>query len=142
MKANRIDHVGIVVDNLEAAATFVRDVLGLSFDREISIPGRLEAMFFRCGDAAVELIEVTDPVLRRERLGTATAKLEHLAIEVDELSTALEGLRRSGVETTSASPTITGPIRSYFTRPETSDGVIYQVFEWIADEPPDPDSQG
>ena len=140
MKANRIDHVGIVVDNLDSAVTFVRDVLGFTFDRQISIPGRLEAMFFRCGDTAVELIEVTDPVLRSERLGGAAARLEHLAIEVDELSEAVEGLRRSSVETTSPTPSIIGPIRSYFTRSETSDGVMYQVFEWIAKESADPGS--
>jgi catechol 2,3-dioxygenase-like lactoylglutathione lyase family enzyme len=138
VKAKRIDHVGIVVDNLESAATFVRDVLGFSFDRQVSIPGRLEAMFFRCGDAAVELIEVTDLVQRRERLGSATARLEHVAVEVEALPEAIGGLSQSGVGMTSATPTITGPIRSYFTRPETSDGVMYQVFEWIAKESSDP----
>lgn len=85
MKGKRIDHVGILVDNLESAGNFVRDVLGFSFDRQISIPGRLEALFFRCGDAAVELIEVTDAAERRERLGSASARLEHVAVEVDEL---------------------------------------------------------
>jgi methylmalonyl-CoA/ethylmalonyl-CoA epimerase len=131
VKGKRIDHVGIVVDNLESAGNFVRDVLGFSFDRQISIPGRLEALFFRCGDAAVELIEVTDAAERRERLGSASARLEHLAVEVDELPGALESLRSSGVEMTTATPVVTGPIRSYFTRPETTDGVIYQVFERI-----------
>jgi len=131
VKGKRIDHVGIVVDNLESAGNFVRDVLGFSFDREVSIPGRLEARFFRCGDAAVELIEVTDPVQRRERLGSATARLEHVAIEVDELTEAMESLRRSGVEMSAATPVVTGPIRSYFTRSETSGGVMYQVFERI-----------
>lgn len=136
MKGKRIDHVGIVVDNLESAGNFVRDVLGFSFDRQVSIPSRVEALFFRCGDAAVELIEVTDPVLRRKRLGSATARLEHVAIEVDELSEAMESLHRSGVQMTTATPVITGPFRSYFTRPETSNGVMYQVFERI--DPPAP----
>ncbi len=129
MKGKRIDHVGIVVDDLASARRFVRDVLGFSFDREISIPGRLEAAFFRCGDAGVELIEVTDPGLRQERLGSAAARLEHVAVEVDDLSEAVDSLHRSGVEMTSATPTVTGPTRSYFTRPETTDGVIYQVFD-------------
>lgn len=106
-------------------------MLGFSFDRQVSIPGRLEAVFFRCGDAAIELIEVTDPVQRRERLGSATARLEHIAVEVDRLPEAIESLRRSGVEITSETPIVTGPIRSYFTRAETTDGVMYLVFEWI-----------
>jgi methylmalonyl-CoA/ethylmalonyl-CoA epimerase len=134
VKGKRIDHVGIVVDDLESARNFVRDVLGFSFDREVSIPGRLEAIFFRCGDAGVELIEIRDPLLREERLGSASARVEHVAVEVDDVSDAVETLQRSGVEMTSSTPSVIGPTRSYFTRPETSDGVIYQVFDRIVPE--------
>lgn len=136
MKGKRIDHVGIVVEDLASASSFVRDVLGFAFDREVSIPGRLQAVFFRCGDARVELIDVSDPEERRRRLGTAAAKLEHVAVEVQDLNGAIESLKRSGVMMTSAAPTVNGPTRSYFTRPETTKGVIYQLFDWIVPESP------
>jgi len=129
VKGKRIDHVGIVVDDLASARRFVTDVLGLAFDREVSIPGRLEAAFYRCDGTGIELIEVTDPKLRQERLGGASAKIEHVAVEVDDLLAAFDDLHRHGVETTSETPTVIGPTRSYFTRPETSDGVTYQVFD-------------
>jgi len=54
MKARRIDHVGIVVDNLESARRFATEVFGFAFERDVSIRGRLEAAFYRCGDAAIE----------------------------------------------------------------------------------------
>jgi methylmalonyl-CoA/ethylmalonyl-CoA epimerase len=136
VKGKRIDHIGIVVDDLESARRFVCDVLGFAFDREVSIPGRLEAAFYRCGDAGVELIEITDSQLRRKRLGRAVARLEHVAVEVDDLSEAVATLHRSGVEMSSEMPTVTGPTRSYFTRPQTTDGIIYQVFDRPS---PDPD---
>ena len=129
MKGKRIDHVGIVVDDLESASAFVRDVLGFDFDRKLSIAGRLNAIFFRCGDAGVELIEVTDPLERQNRLGSALAKLEHVAVEVDDVAAVQDTLRRSGVEMTSPTAAIAGPIRSFFTRPETTKGVVYQLFD-------------
>ena len=135
MKGKRIDHVGIIVDDLESARRFVSDVLGFDFDREVSIPGRLQAAFFRCGDAAVELIEVTDSQMRQERLGSATARLEHVAIEVDELFATVDRMRQAGVAMATEEPVLTGPTRSFFTRPDTSDGVIYQVFDRPASRP-------
>ena len=129
MRGKRIDHVGIVVDDLTSARRFVTDVLGFDFDREVSIPGRLQAAFFRCGDAAVELIEVVDPQLRQERLGSATARIEHVAIEVDELLATVDRMRQSGVSMASDVPVVIGPTRSFFTRPDTSDGVMYQLFD-------------
>jgi catechol 2,3-dioxygenase-like lactoylglutathione lyase family enzyme len=129
VKGKRIDHVGIVVDDLASARRFVTDVMGFDFDREFSIPGRVQAAFFRCGDAGVELIEITEPELRQQRLGSATARLEHVAIEVDELIGTVDRLRKLGVEVTSAEPTLTGPTRSFFTQPETTDGVTYQLFD-------------
>ncbi len=129
MKGKRIDHVGIVVDDLASACRFVADVMGFEFDRELAIPGRFQAAFFRCGKAGVELIEITDPELRQQRLGSATARLEHLAIEVDDLIATADRLRELGVKMASGEPTLTGPTRSFFTQPETSDGVTYQLFD-------------
>jgi methylmalonyl-CoA/ethylmalonyl-CoA epimerase len=129
LKGKRIDHVGIVIDDLASARRFAADVLGLQLDREVVIPGRLNAAFFRCGDASVEFIEVTDPQLRERRLGDAQARVEHVAIEVDEAFEARDELRELGVEMTEDQPTVSGQARSFFTRPETADGVIYQLFD-------------
>jgi hypothetical protein len=72
---------------------------------------------------------VTDSDLRRQRLGGTTARLEHVAIEVDGLMATVEKLRRSGVEMTSEEPTLVGATRSFFTRPETGACIIYQLFD-------------
>ena len=128
---NRIDHVGVVVEDLSAARRFLGDVLGFTFDRSLSIPGRLEAEFFRCGDASVELIEVTEVNERIRRLGDSTARIEHIAVEVDDLGETFERLRAAGVLATTSAPVASGPLRSYFTRPETSNGVIFQVFDRV-----------
>ena len=124
----RIDHVGVIVDDLEQAKGFLSD-LGLQFDRDLVIPGRLRAAFFACGEAQLEVIEVDEPGERAQRLGDSTARIEHVAIEVDSLSTTMEALRRLGVRTTTADPLAVGANLSYWTRAETCDGVQYQLIE-------------
>ena len=79
------------------------------------------------GGAAVE---TGDPDVRARRLGEGNvARIEHVAIEVDDIEPVREKLRASGVEMQSDVPTYTPAARSYFTRPETSGGVVYQLLD-------------
>ena len=132
----RIDHVGIVVDNLDSARRFLSEVFEFELDREVAIPGRLNSAFYRCGDASIELIEIVDPAERSRRLGDGAARIEHVAIEVDDLDSVIAGLRAKGVETAAATPAVVGPIRSLVTRAETTDGVTYQIFDRRISPPP------
>ena len=94
----RIDHVGVVVDDLEEAMQFVGNTLGLHFEREVDVPvlGRHIA-FFRCGDVSIELIRVEDPVVRAQVLRGRKAVIEHLAMEVEDLAAVLDTLASAGV---------------------------------------------
>ncbi len=124
----RIDHVGVIVDDLEEAKRFLSD-LGLRFDRDLEIPGRLRAAFFACGETQLEVIEVDEPAERTQRLGEGRARIEHVAFEVDSLTTTLRALRGLGVETTTADPLAVGANLNYWTKAETTDGVQYQLIE-------------
>ena len=53
----RIDHVGVIVDDLEQARAFLTE-MGMRFDRDLVIPGRLRAAFYQCGETQIEVIEV------------------------------------------------------------------------------------
>lgn len=124
----RIDHVGVIVDNLDEAKRFLSD-LGLRFDRELEISGRLRAAFYGSGETLIEVIEVDEPAERAQRLGDTTARIEHVAFEVDSLSTTIEALRGLGVSTTTLEPLAVGANLNFWTKPETSDGVQYQLIE-------------
>jgi methylmalonyl-CoA/ethylmalonyl-CoA epimerase len=124
----RIDHVGVIVDDLEEAKRFLSD-MGLRFDRDLVIPGRLRAAFYACGETQIEVIEVDEPSERGRRLGDDRARIEHVAFEVDSLSTTLEALRGLGVETTTPDPMPVGANLNYWTQAETCDGVQYQLIE-------------
>ena len=71
-----------------------------------------------------------EPQARAERLGDGNVgRLEHIAIEVDDVEVVREELRRAGVEMQTDRPMPTAQSRSYFTRPETSGGVVYQFLD-------------
>lgn len=100
----RLDHVGVIVADIVAARRLLEEVIGLELKREHhSTEARLDAAFlgFDSGPdsgALVEVVELGDPAARSRRLGPdAVARIEHIAIEVDDYgrSFALEGSRCS-----------------------------------------------
>jgi methylmalonyl-CoA/ethylmalonyl-CoA epimerase len=127
----RIDHIGVVVDNLSEARAFLT-MLGMTLDHGFDL-GRVEAAFYRCGDVMVEVIECKTPEERGRRLGGYQDRIEHNAIQVDDLAGTVAELTSHGVEMTKPDPVRQDNIRSYWTNPETSDGVMYQLFETLDD---------
>ena len=125
-----LDHVGIVVADLAQARSFVEEVLGLECTDAEAFPDRgLEVAFFALGNAKLELIEVTDPEARRKRLGDNVARIEHIAIKVDDVESTVERLRGFGVKTTTEAAVFGVGALSYWTQAETSGGVGYQFLE-------------
>jgi catechol 2,3-dioxygenase-like lactoylglutathione lyase family enzyme len=127
MKLKRIDHVGVIVANLMEAKHLMVQGFGLTPDRELQMPD-LIAAFLKCGNASVELIEVTNPEMRRKRLGDSIARVEHIAFEVESLTETLTALEAMGIKTTGP-PSIGGPFTSVWTVADTSGGVMYQFMQ-------------
>jgi methylmalonyl-CoA/ethylmalonyl-CoA epimerase len=123
----RMDHVGVIVDDLEEAERFLGQ-LQLSAVREVVIPGRLKGVFYQCGDTQIELIEVIDEDERARRLGEDRARVEHIAVEVDDLDKTALALKALGVRFT-GEPLRSGSTLSSWTAPETCDGVMYQLIQ-------------
>jgi methylmalonyl-CoA/ethylmalonyl-CoA epimerase len=126
----RIDHIGVVVEDLASSRQFLES-LGLELELAEDRPARnVKVAFYRCGDGVIELIEPTSDELRRRRLGEgARARIEHIAFEVDDITTAMRTLRGLGVQLTSALPVPIGKHLNAFTEAGTSAGVQYQLVE-------------
>jgi catechol 2,3-dioxygenase-like lactoylglutathione lyase family enzyme len=125
----RIDHIGVVVDDLATARRFLES-LGLKHVRDLAVPERgLHASFYGCGDVAIELIQADDPEANRERLqGERMARIEHIAIEVDDIQGTLDELSGRGIEVTGAPSKVDSNV-SVWTKPETSDGYQLQFMQ-------------
>jgi catechol 2,3-dioxygenase-like lactoylglutathione lyase family enzyme len=125
--AMQLNHVGIAVADLQAADRFMTEVLGLDRVDGPPDPSQTAAMY-RCGAIEIQLVQDA------ERLaGAPVGRLEHIAIDVEDL-TALEArLCAAGAELQYEEPVVWGDsqrFRTQFTR-ETggSLGVKFQLTE-------------
>jgi catechol 2,3-dioxygenase-like lactoylglutathione lyase family enzyme len=143
----RFDHVGVVVDDLEAVTAFF---LALGFEREggalvegesvDKINGldgvRAEVVMVRTPDGSgkLELVKYHAPAdnkgphpLPANRLG-----FRHIAIEINDLNTIVDGLRDKGFDTVGEVQDYEGIYRLCYVRgPE---GLIVEFAEQIASE--------
>jgi catechol 2,3-dioxygenase-like lactoylglutathione lyase family enzyme len=125
----RFDHVGVLVDDLETAKTFARDVLGLGDPaREFEAPDHgLAGAFFGLGEGELELFTLTEP---------RAFGIDHIAVRVDDLDAEYERLSAKGVRFTGPMlpDEVDAPIelrgaRHLWTVPETSGGYRLQLIE-------------
>jgi len=120
----RIDHVGVVVDDL-AAHVEQLEALGLSLGRTKENDESV-AVYYPCGDSSVELIDVRDAEARACRLPAGEeARIEHIAFEVDDLEEVRDLLEARGVGV-SWPPFPSGSAQMIWTDGESSGGVQYQ----------------
>jgi catechol 2,3-dioxygenase-like lactoylglutathione lyase family enzyme len=83
----KIDHVGVIVTDLEGARCLLEEVIGLELKREYHSPDDLlDTAFFGFasgpdGGTLVELVRLHDPEVRAQRLGgDGPARVEHIAL--------------------------------------------------------------
>jgi methylmalonyl-CoA epimerase len=95
----QIDHIAVVVDDLDEAVRLYGDTLGFrEIYREIIYDQGVEAVGFAAGDSVVELLRPLDansPIARYR--GDAPTRLHHTAFRVDDLQAKLDELKAAGV---------------------------------------------
>ena len=86
----KLDHIGIVVRDLEATAAAIERIVGLKMSEVENYQDILQIGFLPIGDVDVELLEPTsDEGLNAEFLRDHGEGVHHLAFKVDDLDTAL-----------------------------------------------------
>lgn len=94
-----IDHVAIVVENLDAALVLYTKTLGFEVAyRETVAEQGVEVAGLRSGESIVELLrplEANSPIARYR--GDSTMKLHHVAYRVSGLEATLAELKSKGV---------------------------------------------
>jgi len=104
--ATAIDHIGIAVDDLDAAAEQYRNLLGAGpVHRERVESQGVEEVLFRVGDSYVQLLGALGP---ETAVGKFLAKrgegMHHVAYRVDDVAAALDTLRGAGVRLVDETP--------------------------------------
>ncbi len=94
-----LDHLGVAIAELDAAARFYRDALGLAIEPPEEVASQhVRVRFVRTGSVAIELIEATSP---ESPIATFLQKrgpgLHHVAFAVEDLASVLDALKARGV---------------------------------------------
>jgi len=98
MQVRRVNHLGVLVDDLEGALAGFRDLLGLPLERTETYADALDIAFLPCGDTQVELIRPRPGEERNAAwLREHGPGIQHVAFEVDDLPATLAELRERGV---------------------------------------------
>ncbi len=127
-----IDHIGIVVRDIESSKRFYTETLGLAICGLEQVKSQKVAIaFLPVGDVNVELVTPTNP-------RSAVAKFlrdrgpgfHHIAYQVDDLELAVRRLREQGVPLVNPAPQ-EGPHNrlTVFLHPDAADGVLIQLVQ-------------
>jgi methylmalonyl-CoA/ethylmalonyl-CoA epimerase len=129
----KINHVAIVVQDIDEALGFWRDQLGLELDHieDVSSQGSKVA-FMPVGESEVELVQPTDP---ESGLGKYLEKrgegLHHLCIEVDDIEAMLDFLKKKDVRLINETPVDLPGRRMAFVHPKAGNGVLIELYQLV-----------
>ena len=129
----RIDHIGVVVNDIEEALKVYQQALGLSLARIQERPDQAVTIaFLPTGESEIELVQpVTSDSGVAKFLQKRGEGIHHLCLEVDDIEEALAKLREKGLQLIDEMPR-TGPEgeRFAFIHPKSTHGVLIELYEY------------
>ncbi|WP_298005765.1 MULTISPECIES: methylmalonyl-CoA epimerase [Anaerolinea] len=132
-KIKKINHVAIVVGDIEQALTFWRDALGLELHHVEDVPSQKAVVaFMPVGDSEVELVKpTTDDSGVAKFLAERGGGMHHLCFEVDDLEAKLAELKEKGVRLINETPVELPGRKMAFIHPRSTGGVLVELYQLI-----------
>jgi methylmalonyl-CoA/ethylmalonyl-CoA epimerase len=128
----RVDHIAIVVEDIDEALKFWRDALGLKLLQveEVSEQESIVA-FLPVGGSEIELVKPTSQESGVARyLQKRGPGMHHICFEVDDIQATLESLKQKGVRLINEEPMRgSGGKKIAFIHPEGSHGVLVELYQ-------------
>ena len=128
----QLNHLALVVDDMDAALQFWRESLGLSAagERRIVAAESVEIAFLSLGDARLELIKpISDDSGVARYLAKRGPGMHHLCLEVRDLDARLAALAEAGCELINETPRERDGRRYAFVHPASTGGVLLELYE-------------
>ena len=129
---NRIDHIGVAVDDLDAAlALYERDYAMTLVHRETVTEQGVEAVLLDVGENHVELLAPIGPDTPVAKfLAKKGPGMHHVAYQVDDIDSALAALKEAGLRLIDETPrTGIRASRVAFLHPATAGGVLTEIVQ-------------
>lgn len=131
MSPPRIDHIGIIVTDLEASIVSMTRLLPGAAIRRRSLPDAgLEVAEFAAANIIIELLQYTDEEdgFGRTVMGSATG-VNHLSLGVTDLDATLAALAQNGIEPTAGFPRRGAHGRIAFLPRDEGTGLLFELCE-------------
>lgn len=131
-KIKQINHVAVVVDDMEKALAFWRDALGMDLHELRDVPAeKSQVAFLPLPGSEVELVmPTTDDSGIAKYLSKHGPGMHHICLEVDDIEGMLAQLRSKNVRLINEEPRTTSDGKKYaFIHPESTAGVLVELYQ-------------
>ena len=131
MKPIKINHVAIVVQDIDAALKFWKQTFGLQLDHVEEVPSqKSKVAFLPLGESEIELVQPTtsDSGLANflEKRGEG---MHHICIEVEDIDATLAELKSKGVRLINEVPEELPGRKMAFIHPKAANGVLVELYQ-------------
>jgi len=131
-KVKQINHVAVVVDDMEKALGFWRDALGMELHELRDVPAeKSQVAFLPLPGSEVELVHPTsDDSGIAKYLAKRGPGMHHICLEVDDIEAMMAQLKARGVRLINEEPRQTSDGKKYaFIHPESACGVLVELYQ-------------
>ena len=130
-KITKINHVAIVVRDIEESIKFWEESLGLSLDHIEVVPSQNSRVaFIPVGDSEFELVQ---PTSSETGLASYLEKrgegMHHLCLEVDNIDAKLTELKEKGVRLINETAEVLPGRKMAFIHPKAGNGVMIELYQ-------------
>ncbi len=127
----KINHIAIVVADLDKALHTYQDGLGLQLNKRQVMPEQeVEIAFLPAGDSMIELIM---PINETSGVAKYLAKrgegMHHICLEVEDIGEAIQEMQVREVEMIHTAPIQAAEGRGAFVHPRAAHGVLIELLE-------------
>lgn len=130
-KLKKINHVAIVVGDIDESLKFWRDAMGIELHHLEDVPSQKSMVaFLPVGESEVELVKPTSEDSGVAKfLAERGGGMHHLCFEVDDIAGMIAQLKEKGVRLINEEPLVLPGRKMAFVHPKSTGGVLVELYE-------------
>ena len=132
----KINHVAIVVKDIDESLKFWATALGLERHHVEDVPSQASKVaFIPVGESEIELVQpTTEDSGMAAYLEKRGEGMHHLCIEVDDIEAKMQELKDAGIRLINDVPQVLPGRKMAFIHPKSASGVLVELYEITAEE--------
>ena len=131
-RIKQINHVAVVVEDMEKSLSFWRDALGIELHEQRDVPAEMSKIaFLPLAGSEIELVQpTTDDSGIAKYLAKRGPGMHHICLEVDDIDGMLAQLVAKNVRLINEQPRTGADGKRYaFIHPESTGGVLVELYQ-------------